>query len=476
MPLATVKVYHAAAIVTPALTFETKPYVKKASAIRLSESLSNFHRVTRACTAPAATGSSLTLALDNGVRRKTGPPARDCEAARDGVRGEPRAWSAADECSAARTTASNFLILSTIAISSRWLWPRVKPRRAVKNRQGRGPAHGVAVPHASWAAAAPPARRAGEGRRGRAGAHASCAGRRGGCGDAGRGAADGGRGRGGSAGAGGEAGGEAPAPAARCPMRATGARRGARGGADWPRADPHAILKTLAFSRAQPAIADLLAEHANAIAALRAAIADVPAFAAGADAVVKYDDIFLPASSSRTAPARRRPRRRCAAGNGAPRTRRCSRARPTGCHPAWARSTNYPRRAVDVRVAGGRARQIIRAGKSTRGWMDSFTADHVVETMNYQGAGLPPRGRGDAADGSAGEDGDGDRHARAASPTTTTASSRRSGASSRALLPAAAPDDGRDQRAVVHEPAVADRQGHHAGEDRQVPHLRRARR
>ena len=87
---------------------------------------------------------------------------------------------------------------------------------------------------------------------------------------------------------------EAPAPAARCPMHEPLARGEARAeAADWPRADPHAILKTLAFSRAQPAIADLLAEHASAIAALRAAIADVPEFAAGANATVKYDDVFL---------------------------------------------------------------------------------------------------------------------------------------------------------------------------------------
>ena len=120
MPLATVKVYHAAAIVTPALTFETKPYVKKASKpIRLSESLSNFHHfVSHArarCTAPAVeAGSSAGSSLSTTASaRKTGRPretarlrATGCAASRG------PAWRAADECSA-RTTASNFSILST---------------------------------------------------------------------------------------------------------------------------------------------------------------------------------------------------------------------------------------------------------------------------------------------------------------------------------------------------------------------------
>ena len=181
----------------------------------------------------------------------------------------------------------------------------------------------------------------------------------------------------------------APAPAARCPMHEPLARGEARAeAADWPRADPHAILKTLAFSRAQPAIADLLAEHASAIAALRAAIADVPEFAAGADATVKYDDVFLlrfilsnGAGTAETEAAVRS----CIKWR-AENAALLARAADGLPHPDMGEVNKFSYAELWTFASlADEPVQIIRAGKSnTHRWMDRFTADHVVETMNYQ--------------------------------------------------------------------------------------------
>ena len=61
----------------------------------------------------------------------------------------------------------------------------------------------------------------------------------------------------------------------------------------WPRAPPDAKPKQLAFERPQANVDELLRLHAAPIAALKAAVADMPQFAAELSGPVPYDELFL---------------------------------------------------------------------------------------------------------------------------------------------------------------------------------------
>ena len=63
--------------------------------------------------------------------------------------------------------------------------------------------------------------------------------------------------------------------------------------AAWPRAEPNAKQKKLAFTRMQANVDELLEKHAAAVTTLRAAVASDANFASGGTAAVPYDDLWL---------------------------------------------------------------------------------------------------------------------------------------------------------------------------------------
>lgn len=156
---------------------------------------------------------------------------------------------------------------------------------------------------------------------------------------------------------------------------------------NWPRAPENATQKPLKIKRDQPNVDDLLEKHAADIVKLRADIADDERFADGANNRIPYDDIFLlrfllsngPGKSAEKAVRATLEYRaknaellaRCAAGESHP-------LAESMCKLSISEIYSEPTEA-------GEPVQLIRAGKSNvKKMMDGYSADDVVENMNYQ--------------------------------------------------------------------------------------------
>ena len=179
---------------------------------------------------------------------------------------------------------------------------------------------------------------------------------------------------------------KAPSPAAAPPV-ASPTNVSPPEASSWPRAPPNAKWRKLAFPREQANVDDLLAKHATAIAALKAAIADDSRFAEGANSRIPYDDIWLlrfilSNGEGKKAEAAVRATLQFRAENAAT-LARCAAGEP---HPLKAAMSQWS--ITDI--YGHRTRldepvQLIRAGKSNvKRLMDTYTEDEVVSQMNYE--------------------------------------------------------------------------------------------
>ena len=157
---------------------------------------------------------------------------------------------------------------------------------------------------------------------------------------------------------------------------------------DWPRTPKDAKQKPLKFKRDQPNVDDLLQKHAADIATLRAAVASDKRFADGANnRIIPYDDIWLLRFILSNGP-----------GKSAEKAVRATleyRAKKANLLARCAAGEDYPLAAsmskfsiseiYEKPTEAGEPVQLIRAGKSNvKKLMDTYSADEVVENMNYQ--------------------------------------------------------------------------------------------
>lgn len=145
----------------------------------------------------------------------------------------------------------------------------------------------------------------------------------------------------------------------------------------WPRAGDNATLKPLSMKRSQECVADLLREHAAAIAELRAALADEPLLA-------QYDDLFvlrfvLSNGKSAEEPLRQTLRWRDA---NAEMLARAGRGEP---HPKNKEMGFYSiADLIPTRTLSDEPVMVVRAGRSrVKTLMDKFTEEEVVDWLNY---------------------------------------------------------------------------------------------
>jgi len=189
------------------------------------------------------------------------------------------------------------------------------------------------------------------------------------------------------------AGAEAPAapPASACPRHSAGAVAAPAAAvakkppSAWPRADPNAKTKKLAFPRVQASVDELMTAHAAAVATLRAAVAEDAHFASGGTARVPYDDLWLL-------------RFLLSNGKDAERAVRATlkyRADNAAMLALAADGAEHPQKAAMCALSiseiwqhptlADEPVQLIRAGKSNvKRLMDTYSADEVVQYMNFQ--------------------------------------------------------------------------------------------
>jgi hypothetical protein len=154
----------------------------------------------------------------------------------------------------------------------------------------------------------------------------------------------------------------------------------------WPRAEPNAKVKKLAFARVQASVDELLATHAAAVATLRAAVADDAHFATGGTAKTPYDDLWL---------------LRFILSNGAKEAEKAVRATlkyradNAAMLALAAEGQEHPQKEAMCQLSiseiwrhptlADEPVQLIRAGKSNvKRLMDTYSADDVVQYMNFQ--------------------------------------------------------------------------------------------
>lgn len=175
------------------------------------------------------------------------------------------------------------------------------------------------------------------------------------------------------------------APAATTPAATTPAPQTSPPTA-WPRAEPNAKVKKLAFARVQASVDELLATHAAAVATLRAAVADDAHFATGGTAKTPYDDLWL---------------LRFILSNGAKEAEKAVRATlkyradNAAMLALAAEGQEHPQKEAMCQLSiseiwrhptlADEPVQLIRAGKSNvKRLMDTYSADDVVQYMNFQ--------------------------------------------------------------------------------------------
>jgi len=153
----------------------------------------------------------------------------------------------------------------------------------------------------------------------------------------------------------------------------------------WPRAPPDAKPKQLAFERPQANVDELLSLHANAITALKVAVADMPQFAAGFSGRVPYDELFLLrfllSNGAKGAEKAVRATLKYRAENAA----LLAAAAAGEVHPNHASISQYS--IADIwphPTCTDEPVQLVRAGKSyVKKLMDLHTTDEVVEVFNF---------------------------------------------------------------------------------------------